>query len=391
MITSGDPASSAGIVPIRPSRLWYWLAGGLLAGAVICIALGVAGLAAFGQQISAFQRVPVPGQAEVTFAQPGGYILYIEGEGQISGSGDGSGTSALYPSWSVDVRLQPVNGGAPVSMSTRPNDTTTYTGSGHQGQAAKYFTIKHPGRYILNASHATPGSITDVAVGRGLGPRILGGILLLLGGLLVLTPAGLATGLGTAYRRRRGRRGPLGPPPAMAPAGGQWPTMSTPGGYPAGPYPGGSPTAARTYLQGGSVSFFEAIRQALRNAFVYRGRASRSAYWWFALFQVTAAFAAGAILFIPPILGSSGGSVAGLIIVCIVFIYLGLAGHALLVRRLHDIDKSGWWVFISFVPFVGPIVLLIFTVLEGTPGPNRYQPTRVDGPPATPFVPSPQR
>ena len=49
---------------------------------------------------------------------------------------------------------------------------------------------------------------------------------------------------------------------------------------------------------------------------------------------------------------------------------------ALLVRRLHDIDRSGWWVLIVLVPVVGPLTLFVFTVLEGTPGLNRYQPSR---------------
>ena len=43
-------------------------------------------------------------------------------------------------------------------------------------------------------------------------------------------------------------------------------------------------------------------------------------------------------------------------------------------RRLHDTGRSGWWLFIGLVPFVGPIVVLIFTLHGGTPGPNQYQP-----------------
>jgi uncharacterized membrane protein YhaH (DUF805 family) len=144
--------------------------------------------------------------------------------------------------------------------------------------------------------------------------------------------------------------------------------------YPAqpGPHPsGGHPAAPLTYLQGGPVGFGEAIKQGFSNGFVYRGRASRSAYWWFNLFALIAAFAVQAIIFIP--MNSSGGTVALFVIDIIVFIYLDLVLLALLVRRLHDIDKSGWWVFIGLVPFVGPIVLFVFTVLAGTPEPNRYQ------------------
>lgn len=49
-----------------------------------------------------------------------------------------------------------------------------------------------------------------------------------------------------------------------------------------------------------------------------------------------------------------------------------LPGLAVSVRRLHDIDKSGWWVLIAFVPVIGIIVLLVFFVMPGTDGPNRF-------------------
>jgi uncharacterized membrane protein YhaH (DUF805 family) len=69
--------------------------------------------------------------------------------------------------------------------------------------------------------------------------------------------------------------------------------------------------------------------------------------------------------------GSGAAVAVGFVILVIAYIYLGLVGFALLVRRLHDTDMSGWWVLIGLVPF-GGIILLIFTLLDGTPGPNRY-------------------
>jgi uncharacterized membrane protein YhaH (DUF805 family) len=44
------------------------------------------------------------------------------------------------------------------------------------------------------------------------------------------------------------------------------------------------------------------------------------------------------------------------------------------VRRLHDTDRSGWWLLISLIPLIGGIVLLVFFVLDGTPGENRFGP-----------------
>ena len=49
-----------------------------------------------------------------------------------------------------------------------------------------------------------------------------------------------------------------------------------------------------------------------------------------------------------------------------------LVGLSLVVRRLHDQDKSGFWIFIALVPFIGGIWLLVLTLLEGTRGQNRF-------------------
>jgi len=117
--------------------------------------------------------------------------------------------------------------------------------------------------------------------------------------------------------------------------------------------------------------------QAFRTGFVYRFRASRSAFWWFGLFQGIVIIALEVISLAASTAGIRGsgaaGTIAGLIFI-LVMIYLTLAGLALLVRRLHDTDTSGWWMLIGLVPYMGGIVLLIFTLLKGTPGPNRYQP-----------------
>jgi uncharacterized membrane protein YhaH (DUF805 family) len=51
-----------------------------------------------------------------------------------------------------------------------------------------------------------------------------------------------------------------------------------------------------------------------------------------------------------------------------------IPGLAVGVRRLHDIDKSGWWMLIAFIPLIGGIVLLVFAVMEGTSGSNRFGP-----------------
>jgi uncharacterized membrane protein YhaH (DUF805 family) len=150
--------------------------------------------------------------------------------------------------------------------------------------------------------------------------------------------------------------------------------MSAPHTYP----PGGFLTAPLTYLQGGPVSFGEAVKEAFRNGLVLRGRASRSAFWWFALFQGIV-FALVFAVSIPLTGGNgtnagSGASFALAVIIGIPLLYLQVVAWTLWLRRLHDTDRSGWWLLIVFVPYLGAIVLLIFTLFKGTPGPNRYQP-----------------
>jgi len=131
---------------------------------------------------------------------------------------------------------------------------------------------------------------------------------------------------------------------------------------------GYAPAGPRGYLQGGPVGFGDAIAEAFRNMFNYQGRASRSAYWWFALFE---ALAWVGVLILALIFAAVRVPALSILLYVVAVIGSILVGLPLTVRRLHDTDKSGFWYFIVFVPF-GGIVLLVFTLLEGTPGRNRF-------------------
>ena len=147
------------------------------------------------------------------------------------------------------------------------------------------------------------------------------------------------------------------------------------GGYPQGgyaPYPaqaGYAPSGPRGYLQGGPVGFGEAVTEAFRNMFNYQGRASRSAYWWFALLDVLAWIG---VLILAFIFAAVHVAAISILLYLVVAIGSFLVGLSLVVRRLHDQDKSGFWYFIGFVPIIGGIWLLVLLLLEGTPGPNRF-------------------
>lgn len=141
------------------------------------------------------------------------------------------------------------------------------------------------------------------------------------------------------------------------------------GGYgqpPYQPYPQGGggwePGTRQGYLQGGPVGFGEAIAEGFKNMFTFNGRASRSAFWWFALFS----FIIGLVI---DIIAISSKTIA---IEYVVEILIAIATVALQVRRLHDTNRSGFWWFIGLIPLVGAIVLLVFDCLEGTPGANRF-------------------
>jgi uncharacterized membrane protein YhaH (DUF805 family) len=56
-----------------------------------------------------------------------------------------------------------------------------------------------------------------------------------------------------------------------------------------------------------------------------------------------------------------------------------LPSIAVTVRRLHDTDRSGWWYLLVFLPVIGGLVILVFMLLDGTPGSNRFGPNPKDG------------
>lgn len=100
----------------------------------------------------------------------------------------------------------------------------------------------------------------------------------------------------------------------------------------------------------------------------FTGRAPRAEYWWFVLFVTIGEIVA---MIFDSILGTGGPY--GLIF-CLCVLALIVPQIAVGARRLHDTDRSGWWLLISFVPLIGTIVLLVFFATEGTAGQNNYGP-----------------
>ena len=112
------------------------------------------------------------------------------------------------------------------------------------------------------------------------------------------------------------------------------------------------------------------IKDAVSTCFskyaTFSGRATRPEFWWFYLFIV--------IMYI--VLAVLGGIIGDPTIATALIVIFGLAiiipVISVVVRRLHDQDKSGAWYWIALVPAVGGIWLIVLLCLPGTPGPNRF-------------------
>ncbi len=101
----------------------------------------------------------------------------------------------------------------------------------------------------------------------------------------------------------------------------------------------------------------------LKKYAVFVGRAHRQEYWMFVLFSIIISLVLSAVegvLGVPGILSIIYG--LGVLVPSI----------AVGVRRLHDTDRSGWWLLVSLVPILGIIILLVFLVQDSKPGSNQY-------------------
>ena len=111
--------------------------------------------------------------------------------------------------------------------------------------------------------------------------------------------------------------------------------------------------------------------QALKKYAVFGGRSRRMEYWYFVLFNIIVSIVLGVI---DGLLGTSGSYAGAGLLSGIYGLAVLIPSLAVTVRRLHDTDRTGWWILIALVPLIGVIVLLVFALLEGTPGDNQYGP-----------------
>ena len=120
--------------------------------------------------------------------------------------------------------------------------------------------------------------------------------------------------------------------------------------------------------------------QPLKKYADFSGRARRSEFWLFSLFIAIVEIVYFALMgatgnFDPSNYGAINGvgmALAGLFTIFVLAVIV--PSLAVTFRRLHDTNRSAWWLLISFIPVLGALVLLVFYFLPGTSGPNAFGP-----------------
>lgn len=131
------------------------------------------------------------------------------------------------------------------------------------------------------------------------------------------------------------------------------------------------------------MGFGQAITTCFGKYVSFQGRARRSEFWWFYLFVVIVSLITQLVdqvigLWIYRFSFDQNGEVVQAggfgILSTIWFLVILLPMLSVMVRRLHDTDRSGWWWWLNLLCCIGPIVLLVFYILPGTQGANRFGP-----------------
>ena len=136
------------------------------------------------------------------------------------------------------------------------------------------------------------------------------------------------------------------------------------------------------------MNFTQAVSSGYRKYVAFSGRSSRSEYWWWFLYIILTSIVVGVIEGAlglgtgtgETVDGGVSASFAGGPLSIVWSLAHLLPGIALSIRRLHDLDRSGWWLLIGLVPLVGAIVLIVFFCTKGTTGQNRFGPDPLGSP-----------
>lgn len=107
------------------------------------------------------------------------------------------------------------------------------------------------------------------------------------------------------------------------------------------------------------MNFQTAVTTCFKKYADFNGRARRSEYWWFALFCIV----------LQVVVSMISSLLANVLVLALLLPSLAVGA-----RRLHDINKTAWFLLLLLIPFIGALILIIMYCLEGTKGPNQYGP-----------------
>lgn len=179
----------------RLSLLWLALPIAVILGGVLWMIFGFIGL---NNQVNSLQRVPYPGQGQVTLPHSGSYVVYYEGPGASRGD---------VPKG--DINVSHLTAGAAAKSITPYSSSVKYSLGGHSGVAIDTLTISGPGKFLVETTAQNAPAGSELAIGGSIGGSIVGtvvpGVLLLLAGIggTVVTAIILV--------RRRNKRAYAGP------------------------------------------------------------------------------------------------------------------------------------------------------------------------------------
>ena len=137
------------------------------------------------------------------------------------------------------------------------------------------------------------------------------------------------------------------------------------------------------------MSFMDSIKTCFGKYVTFQGRASRSEFWWFAVFIWIGVLLLQGFMYMSfdtegMMAAAQDGSfdtgmsfalpIVPLILIIVFILVTFLPNLSVMVRRLHDTNHSGWWYWIALIPLIGLLVLLYFFVSKGTDGDNDFGP-----------------
>ena len=146
----------------------------------------------------------------------------------------------------------------------------------------------------------------------------------------------------------------------------------------------GNPYSAPVNVPVENFNLITAYKSMFKKYAQFNGRSRRSEYWLASVMNLIIIMAFYLIMFIPMMVdivnyGEPTGATGGLMIVfgLLIFVYavaVFVPSLAMSVRRLHDTGRSGWFLLLNLIPYIGGIIVFVFSVLDSQPGANQYGP-----------------